>query len=209
MIDGSTSHTERRKPWKARPSTSRNTQKPSRRRLRPAPLHCFNGGRRATVKQAVSGLACGGRLTRTRHGDYMRHGDASGRGRAVRRGDGAMRDDRRESPRALGGVGVGRPWMSFPIATNRRPSPGGGGHPLGRHARQPIALGAGIQYHRNGMVVVELLSITRRRALRANPGRVLLVLPWSSSGRPRGPNPARSAPRIIADARHWFDDEHE
>ena len=149
----------------------------------PALLH---RGKRATVNQAVSRLACGGR--------------------ALRRGDGAMCDDRRESPRALGGVGVGRPWMPSPIATNRRPSPSGGGHPLGRHARQRMALSAGIQY-RNGMVAIQLLSITRHRALRADPGRVLLVLPRSSGHHGR-PEPARSAPRVIADARR-FDDEHE
>lgn len=169
----------------------------------PALLH---RGKRATVNQAVSRLACGGRLIRICHGGYMRHGDASDRGRALRRGDGAMRDDRRESPRALGGVGVGWPWMPSPIATNRRPSPSGGGHPLGRHARQPMALSAGIQY-RNGMIAIQLLSITRHRALRADPGRVLLVLPRSSGHHGR-PEPARSAPRVIAVARR-FDDEHE
>ena len=80
------------------------------------------------------------------------------------------------------------------------------GHPLGRHAPRPMALSAGIQYH-NQMVNIQLQSITRHRALGAHPGRVLLVLPWTS-GRPRGPAPARSAPRIITDARYWFDDEH-
>lgn len=38
----------------------------------PALLH---RGKRATVNQAVSRLACGGRLIRICHGGYMRHGE--------------------------------------------------------------------------------------------------------------------------------------
>lgn len=96
-----------------------------------------------------------------------------------------------------------------------------------RQTRGLMALSAGIQY-RNVMISIQLQSITQHRALGAERGGVrvapaargdlrgadssgvspvLLMIP-SALGRPREPDPLRSAPRVVTDAWDWFGHEH-